>query len=204
MNTTGISQICLDVHGVLADFATAAVELFAGERADGILAHWPSGQFDIHPVLGISRQDFWRKIQKEGWKFWAEMAPYPWHEQLVAACQDTAPTILLSRPHTTANSISGTCTWIWKYGGRGFQDYMVGHPKSALAKPGAVLIDDCDVNCNSFIEAGGQAIVFPQRWNSNHAEAANPLAYTLLALSKLAGHHIPEAGQMVGAAEGGA
>lgn len=39
----------------------------------------------------------------------------------------------------------------------------------AVREPNQILIDDRDKNVDHFIAAGGNAILFPQVWNSNHA-----------------------------------
>ena len=48
-----------------------------------------------------------------------------------------------------------------------------------LAHRDAYLIDDFDANVNKFSERGGNAILFPQVWNSNHVVKTDRVEYVL-------------------------
>ena len=52
------------------------------------------------------------------------------------------------------------------------------------AQAGALLIDDSDHNVIQFRNHGGQAILFPQIWNSNH-HLPDPLAHVERELNRL-------------------
>jgi hypothetical protein len=55
---------------------------------------------------------------------------------------------------------------------------MTAH-KDRLAHANAYLIDDFDVNVERFCSRGGNGILFPQLWNSNHAFAEHQLDYVI-------------------------
>lgn len=48
-----------------------------------------------------------------------------------------------------------------------------------MAKSGAILIDDYDVNVNKFVTAGGHAVLFPQPWNANKQYIGCKVEYVL-------------------------
>ncbi len=59
--------------------------------------------------------------------------------------------------------------------------------KQKFARPNVLLVDDWEKQVDPFIEAGGQAILFPQPWNRNHEFASDPLKYVLDSLTALEG-----------------
>ena len=71
-------------------------------------------------------------------------------------------------PSRAPASSMGKVHWLQQFFDPRFRQYMLGSHKYLMAKPGVVLIDDSDVKCTKFIEAGGDAIVFPQPWNGNY------------------------------------
>jgi hypothetical protein len=108
----------------------------------------------------------------------------------MSVCEGFAPTTILTSPSKDPAAAAGKTRWLQSVFGRDFRSYLIGPDKQSCARPGAVLIDDRDENCDSFRQAGGRAIVFPQRWNSGHAHrtewvrdnietqiAARPVAY---------------------------
>lgn len=48
-----------------------------------------------------------------------------------------------------------------------------------MAKSGAILIDDYDVNVSKFIQNGGRAILFPQPWNENRAITEDKIDFVI-------------------------
>jgi len=192
-----ITRIFLDLDGVLADWATAAI-LLHGRDPDAVLGSWPAGTYDLADVLGISDNEMWRPINDAGASFWAELKPLPWYGDLLSLCMHTAPTTILTSPSKDPSAAAGKTRWLQAVFGSGFRDYLIGPAKVACAYPGAVLIDDADKNCESFvasaqgIRTGGAAVVFPQRWNSKHElvsriERNGPLGYVLEQLGHIAG-----------------
>ena len=165
-----IQHIFLDIDGVLADFTGATTQLHGRQE---ILNSWPSGERDIPKVLGISRSEYWRKIDDAGPGFWEELKPYPWFEDLIALARETAPFTLLTAPSLSPHSLAGKVAWIYRHfpkvAGKRFGDFLIGRQKHLLAAPGRVLIDDAEHNVEAFRQAGGAAILFPQIWNANHA-----------------------------------
>jgi hypothetical protein len=61
----------------------------------------------------------------------------------------------------------------------------MGSPKFLCAKPDNILIDDSDKNCNSFIKAGGKAILVPQPWNNQYSFKGPKVPYVMAQFDNL-------------------
>lgn len=171
-----IKQICLDLDGVLCDFIGPTLRLF-GHDPEVVFANWPAGTYDVAAVIGVSTNDLWRTIDKAGFHHWADLPKNPWADDLLTACREIAPTIILTSPSRHISSLSGKLAWLQRHYGRKFRDYLIGPPKHFCANADTVLIDDCDKNCEEFRVQGGEAIVFPQHWNSMHIHRRDAMGY---------------------------
>ena len=168
-----ISHVLLDMDGVLCDFVSAAMRVHGFSYDEAL---WPEGQDALFDTLGVSVSEFWREIDRfdEEQGFWARLKAYSWFQDLVAMVEPIGFTIATS-PSSDPFCASGKVQWLHRHFGETFNNYMVGSQKSLLAARGRVLIDDRDKECDRFREAGGEAIVFPQPWNSNHAHCTDRL-----------------------------
>lgn len=173
-----ITQIFLDLDGVLADRVSACVRLFDLDPID-VSDAWPLGSYDAAAAVGVSENEMWRRIHARGAAWWADLEPYPWCMALYNVCAAVAPTTILTSPPARPTAIlaapsldpsaaAGKTQWLQRHFGGSFRDYLIGPAKASCAHPGAVLIDDADKNCEAFTGRGGASIVFPQRWNSAH------------------------------------
>ncbi|MCA9214571.1 MAG: hypothetical protein KDB27_15975 [Planctomycetales bacterium] len=181
-----IKHIFLDMDGVLSDFFSAALRIHG--RLE-LLDEWPRGQRDIPGVLGLSRRAYWNKIDEQGSVFWASLQPYPWLDELIQAAREVAPFTILTAPSLAPGCSEGKIRWMYEYfpkvEGRSFANYMIGSQKHLLAQPGHLLIDDSESNTDAFNSSGGQAILFPQVWNRNHA-VCSPVEYVKSKLAEFA------------------
>ena len=177
-----IQHVFLDMDGVLTDFIGAALR--AHGRSE-FLEHWPPGERDAPKALGISRRQFWSAIDAQGSDFWAELDPYPWVGELLQRVEAVAPFSVLTAPSLSPSSLKGKVRWMYEHfpgsKGRRFRDFLIGPQKHLLARPGHLLIDDTGATVDAFRANGGQAILFPQAWNSNHA-VDDRMAYVASAL----------------------
>ncbi len=177
-------MIFLDVDEVLADWSGAALRLL-GVDADELFARWFAEAPDTWnmfeaPGFPVDEVEAWKIIDAAGAEYWAGLDLHPWAHELLAACRAIAPTVLLTRPSCHASSAMGKLAWMQAhFGGRDFHDYLIGPPKHAVARAGAVLIDDHPHNCAAFVEHGGEAIVFPGIGNSLRAQRHAPLPAVL-------------------------
>jgi len=168
-------QFLVDMDGVLVDFVRPALALHGREE---VLADWPAGEWDMPGILGISSEEFWRPIHAVGARFWAELEPFVWCDPLLELVRSRGRFAILTSPSHDAGCAAGKITWLQSRLGYDFRDFLIGPPKWLCARPGQLLIDDNDTNVERFRERGGEAILFPQPWNRNHALAgSDPIEY---------------------------
>lgn len=179
-----ITQIFLDVDGPLADFIRGVCELYDMDPARVYLT-WPEGESEVSTVLGVKPAEMWDLIHRAGADFWATLRPYPWASDLVRVLDRRGRLTLLTSPSRHPSSSAGKHAWVERYLPSFERRFLIGADKPACARPGAVLIDDSDANCEGFRERGGHAIVFPRPWNSERRNWAKPLTYVLEQLAGL-------------------
>lgn len=148
---------------------------------DGVLVNWHAG---VEKVLGIKFTDeqlkerqientldlgliaFWKAIDDSD-RFWEDLEPYPWWSELWEKCSSHCPTYILSKPHyLSPSSSSGKARWLKRMLGPEFEDFIFTKHKHLCANPNALLIDDHQKMVDNFIKHGGNALLFPQPWNS--------------------------------------
>lgn len=166
-----IEAVFCDLDGVLVDFVSAALQEHGRANLE-----WPPGVWSMEEVLGLSTDAFWQPIRQRGAAFWAELPRYPWAEELVAALEARFGGITIAtRPDEHPSSSHGKALFCTRH--------LPGRPvamlpaKHLLSRPGRLLIDDSDHNVEAWRQAGGEAILFPRRWNALHAEARWPLLH---------------------------
>lgn len=165
-------RVLLDMDGVLVDFFGAALALHGRED---LAADWPPRKWDMAPVLGLTGREFWEPINDLGVEFWANLCWYPWSDELIALCEEAGGFVIASTPSRRGSSALGKVRSLEARFGRGFRDYMLGPHKALMARSGLVLIDDSDEQVEAFRAAGGEAILFPQRWNRAHESVGERL-----------------------------
>lgn len=159
--------ILLDVDGVLTDWIGSCCELFGADPQE-IMARWMPGHFYIEEALHIDSKTLWDKIDAAGEDYWANLPETPWAREFYAKCQEMAPTFFLTAPSRHPGSMAGKLRWLQAFTGHACKNYLVGPAKFLCANDCNVLVDDGDHNVADFHEAGGQAILFPRLWNSDH------------------------------------
>lgn len=171
-----IHTVYLDMDGVIADFdrgwrerlgycaeMTRRIERY-DQRFAGQRFPWT---FWEHLELG--HDDFWGRVADA--EFWASL---PWTDdgreilQHAASGVGVANVYLLTHAPRLAGAYAGKFQWVAKHlpdlAGRLI---MTGR-KHLLARPGTLLIDDSDDNCESFRQHGGRVVQIPRPWNKLH------------------------------------
>jgi len=180
-----VSHVFLDLDDVACDWAGAALRLHGLERR---LHDWPKGEWDIPKVLGMTDDDFCRPITELGARFWADLEPLPWMNDLVEMVDSftggnwsiaTAP-----NRERFPDSPIGKAKWIRAHLHLRPKSVFTGEDKDLLSRPGHVLIDDRQSNCQAFSVPGGHGIVFPRPWN-NRTSTADPVGAIRFDLSRL-------------------
>ena len=153
-------KIFLDIDGVLTDFVGHAVRKL-NLNVDPTNCSWDFFASEMTP------RQFWDSISLYGPCFWRNMPTHEWAENLIDVVKSYDPEFtLLTSPANCSYSWSGKRLWIQETFGASFNRQIFTHDKHFCAAPGRVLIDDTEINCKRFADWGGQAILFPQSWNS--------------------------------------
>ncbi len=159
-----ITHVYVDLDGVLADFFGGVCDLF-GKMVDP-----PDHFHGLAAAFGVPENELWEKIDRAGSRFWSELEPYPWNEELLGIAQRIAGegVYIATSPSWQGCSAAGKMTWMtqqFAVPGRPFRDFVIGTHKHLLAHSQAMLIDDSPEKLTSWTEAGGVGILWPQPWN---------------------------------------
>lgn len=168
--------IYCDMDGVITDFIEGL--LWQHQRRD-LVELYEQGSFPSDWLLGGSlgtEEDIWRPVSKGGKFFWENLNPYDWKDELLTRIRLTElPWYICTTPYKSGNSYSGKVAWLDKH--VKFYDVIMMKDKYLLAHENALLIDDSDRNCQRFVEAGGNAILFPASWNNNRDKIDHRMEY---------------------------
>ena len=160
--------IYCDMDGVLCDF----------DKQFEKLTNTPAKEFEANK----GTKEFWKVILEDGEKFWSTMNPMPefdyFKKELITISSDgrfklkfltstSAAQILRSYPRQQAidyikNIEFGKRSWLKSHwtGPVNIIFSDSGKGKAKYATPNSILIDDLSPNVESFIAAGGNAIIF--------------------------------------------
>ncbi len=80
---------------------------------------------------------------------------------------------LLTCPMPNPGSWTGKYQWVVDHLPEDYQDRLIvtRAPKWKFAGPDTILFDDCDENVNKFRACGGEAVLVPRPWNSQHEDS---------------------------------
>lgn len=141
-----------------------------------VLTKWEPGvsfqkNFDL-PRDGT----FWEPINVDPF-FWSNM---PMHahchklvQELATYCKDL---VFCSAVHWTSDAHSGRINWLAR-NKLSHIEYIACKQKWRLAKSGVLLVDDHDTQVNNFVDAGGDAFLWPAIDNHLHAQRRNPIGH---------------------------
>lgn len=158
-------QILLDLDGVLVDLHPEVLRLH-GHVFDE--ARVPAGEWLISKWVGLDEETVWKHPDLHSFDFWANLPKTPWFDELMAMVTAYFPVELqciLTKSATTATA-GGKQAWIERHLPK--HHYLIGGGKHFVASPNKILLDDADHNVDAFRAHGGQAILFPRRWNRNN------------------------------------
>ena len=167
-------RILLDMDGVLADY-------YAGICREFGHVPWPyrcrpgDWNFFSGAPLCLTNNDVAPHMGRE---FYAALDPLPDAFELVAGCAEMVGernVYLLTSPWDTDGCHAGKVDWVRKHLPGYLRRLMIGSPKELCSSPGAVLVDDSDVNCAKFagVRNPGRAVLLPRPWNNRYAESSS-------------------------------
>lgn len=153
--------VLLDIDGVLANFNKRAFEALGLPYTYGhpALREWYWYEyftFSFEEVDSVCTIDFWAGVQ------WM-----PDGRDILALVESKFDDIyLLTTPMPNPGSGTGKILWVNEHLPRYSKRTIITQvPKSLLAGPDRLLIDDKDENVAEFVTAGGQGILVPRHWN---------------------------------------
>lgn len=151
-------RIFIDYDDVLVDWCTAACEthgldLKQSEVRQQIENNW--GGID----KWVSEEQLWEKIHALGDSWWANLPLLPWAYSLYEGLKTIGEVCILTAPSDHPSCAAGKVASIKKHFNT--RDFLIGKPKYMCAGQNAVLIDDRPMNCEKFVERGGQAFCWP-------------------------------------------
>jgi len=189
--------ILLDMDGVIANFHRKICTVFRIDEEE-FLKEWDIEEYEmcsaIRKVLNktkyvdISNNYIWNEINEyeKKYGFWENLDLYNWSINLVHCLENISDLYFCSKPTLDPRSLSGKYIWISKH----FPDYkrkFIFTPnKDLLAKENIILIDDTKKNVLSFIKNGGNAILFPTKWNDiDKKQTSNPVVCVMNKISEI-------------------
>ena len=174
-------ELYLDLDGVCVDFIRGAIAAH-DHNPDEVLTRWAAhhrGEFLPYKVMGIELDPFLDRLGELGESFWIQLEPFPWFDELYNRLSAIGHVVFCTATTRSPSCLSGKLHWLQDRFGNDFQDFILTSHKHRLAHANACLIDDFDDNIDRFRQRGGQGVLFPQIWNSNHAVDQNPVEYVL-------------------------
>lgn len=162
-------NIFVDIDGVLADFVGAALAVHKAENPWKVNSK-NLGNYDLVKLLNMNPNKFWDPLNSHD--FWSSLDPLPDGLSLLEFLEENFPAdkiYLATSPTLSPFCSSGKHEWVDRHLPRYSRKLFIGAAKEAFAQvPGALLIDDSDVNVKKFLGEGGKAILWPALWNSAH------------------------------------
>lgn len=171
-NPMPTERIFLDMDGVLADYYGGISRAFGREP-------WPYScrlgdwNFFKGEPFHLTDSDVAPRMDRA---FYANLDWLADGSELVAGCASIVGernVFLLTSPWDTPGCHEGKVDWVKRH----MPDYrkrlLIGSAKEACSFPGAVLVDDSEVNCAKFeaVKNPGRAVLLPRPWNARHAES---------------------------------
>lgn len=162
-----LTQIFVDMDGVLADFHHGFCELYDGRQIPN--AAWPPGAL-LEDVLACTHADLHALLDRSGPGFWRGLRETPFAAELFMrlltwSVPRNVGLSVLSDPGYAADTALGKLFWLLQHFPTMQRHFCLSTEKWRFAHGGAVLLDDRHQVAESFYKAGGHAIVIPQPWN---------------------------------------
>jgi len=158
--------ILLDLDGVCVDFISGVSELLGRDIDHN---NWPiKGEFALEKIYDAPINMIWKIIDNEGPEFWARLTPYIDFFPMYNLLCKYGKVYFCTSPSISSDCVKGKLMWLQDKFGMGFRNYIFTCKKHLLAGPDRVLIDDSDMHCEKFAEAGGRSILYPRLWNKNY------------------------------------
>lgn len=158
-----INTVFLDMDGIITNFNKAVCEKFDLPYPPQVYHFFPEIRSQVNDFCDNS---FWQNLE------WMDDG-----RDILRAITDVfepEKIYLLTKIMPNTETASGKMIWIQNnlpfYSDRVIL-MTLGVPKSLLARPDTLLIEDCDKYVDEFRKAGGKALLVPRPWNRAHFQA---------------------------------
>jgi len=144
--------VFLDIDGVIGDWLGRACKtLDLNPEDEGLRGQLKKGIY-LDKILGITQEEMWAKIDKEGSAWWEEIELLPWANELHDLLKESSDLAILTAPSDCPCSSYGKQVWAKKY----FPDtpIFIGKEKHLCSHSNAILVDDSDKNIKVFSKKG--------------------------------------------------
>lgn len=159
-----MKRVFLDMDGVIVNWMDAAIKSCYLEVTPEIRAGLKNGNF-----IDVYVPNSWDYINPHGERWWEDLEPLPWAEELYRKLTEVIDVCILTSPGdpnknlmTVTNASVGKARWLAKH----FPGChtMMGRSKHFCASPQSLLVDDYDRNIMSFIAWGGRSFLWPNQY----------------------------------------
>jgi hypothetical protein len=171
-----IDTIYCDMDGVATQWWESAAKLFPETAIP------PTGRlpYQLEGFFNTTSDEITRRVNAQGVAWWATLPEYPWFQELYnELCGTGKDVVFLTASGHYPHGATGKVIWLQDRYGPTYDQFVITRLKHKLANRTAVLIDDSEAMYGKFRAAGGHAILFPQRWNTNIGKMDNPIKYVM-------------------------
>ena len=160
-------RILLDLDGVVADWLGHAIKTFGLNTKSEMIRQILSS--DVRGLEKVIDPDFmWKVIDAGNDQWWDEIPLFPWSQYLYSEMQKLGSVCFLTQPSEHGPSAHGKTHWIQRHFKT--KNSLLGAAKQFCASRYSFLIDDTPKKLNDFLNAGGNAILFPNAFRMLNTE----------------------------------
>lgn len=171
-----MNKCLLDLDGVIADLVKSI------SKAHNLKSPYEGGK-NYGEYFGLGNMCKWWKIEDSKlWSistidFWANIEPHDEYKEILNELESffgKENICILSNPTNRHGYIEGCADgkikWIKKHIPDYERQFLLGPAKHFCANKNTFLIDDYDMNVDTFREHGGNAFLVPRPWNSAYKD----------------------------------
>lgn len=163
-------RVYVDMDGVLCCYTRGVLRLFG--VADS-LAHEVRGWGGIPDVINagrrayreVSHRDIETAVRDAGHQFWAELPVLESGLHLIGVLEENEIDYMLLTTPAGGESAMGKFQWVTRHLPHMADKIILTPQKWQCAGEGRLLVDDKAQNCTEWVEAGGEALLWPAPHN---------------------------------------
>lgn len=162
-----LNLLVLDIDGVLSNFEESAMKAM-GITKEVLYTKVKPGEWSMNKPF-MDDDAFWECINAVP-DFWETLPKYDDADDLVKVCEKhfDKQIIVVTTPPRNPSAYAGKAMWMQNNFPKLYRRTLIGPCKHMLGHSKAVLVDDYELNCSKFQEAGGHFVLVPGRCNKYH------------------------------------